>query len=125
MHELLTTEEMAEADRRAVSLGVPGLTLMENAGRAVANEAAKMVAAGAKIAVLCGPGNNGGDGFVAARILAERGFDVELVGCLTRMTLAPGMLDTLAAGVRAAATAFELAEDEAGAMIAGTVVFED
>ena len=56
---------------------------------------------------------------------AERGFDVELVGCLTRMALAPGMLDTLAAGVHAAATAFELAEDEAGAMIAGTVVFED
>ncbi len=81
MHELLTTEEMGEADRRAVSLGVPSLTLMENAGWAVAIEAAKMVAHGAKIAVLCGPGNNGGDGFVAARLLRERGFDVR-VACL-------------------------------------------
>ena len=82
MHELLTNEEMREADRRAVALGVPSLTLMENAGRAVANEAAKMVSAGARIAVLCGPGNNGGDGFVAARLLRRRGFDarVHLLG---------------------------------------------
>ncbi len=81
MNEILTTGEMAEADRRAVALGIPSLTLMENAGRAVADEAAKMVVSGAGIAVLCGPGNNGGDGFVAAQILRERGFDVR-VGCL-------------------------------------------
>ena len=80
-HELLTVSEMAVADRLAVARGIPSLTLMENGGRAVADEAVKMVPAGSRIAVLCGPGNNGGDGFVAARLLAERGFEVE-VGCL-------------------------------------------
>jgi ADP-dependent NAD(P)H-hydrate dehydratase / NAD(P)H-hydrate epimerase len=76
--ELLTAEEMAQADQLAVRAGVPELTLMENAGRAVADEAVKMVRQGGTIAVLCGPGNNGGDGFVAARLLAERGYDIRL-----------------------------------------------
>ncbi len=76
--ELLTTQEMATADRLAVEAGVPSLTLMENAGRAVADEAVKMVQPGARIHVFCGPGNNGGDGFVAARMLAERGYRVTL-----------------------------------------------
>ncbi|MGL4395717.1 MAG: NAD(P)H-hydrate epimerase [Hyphomicrobium sp.] len=78
MHELLTVAEMGDADRQAIVLGVPGPVLMENAGRAVADEAATMVARGARIAVLCGPGNNGGDGFVAARLLLKAGFDVRL-----------------------------------------------
>jgi hydroxyethylthiazole kinase-like uncharacterized protein yjeF len=73
---LLTAEEMGRADRLAVAAGTPGLALMENAGRGVAREARAMLGAGRRVAVLCGPGNNGGDGFVAARYLREGGADV-------------------------------------------------
>jgi hydroxyethylthiazole kinase-like uncharacterized protein yjeF len=76
--ELLTTEEMGRADRLTIDGGTPGRVLMERAGRAVAAIAAEAVAPGGAILVLCGPGNNGGDGFVAARVLAGRGFDVRV-----------------------------------------------
>ncbi|MGE5266128.1 MAG: NAD(P)H-hydrate epimerase, partial [Deltaproteobacteria bacterium] len=75
---LLTTDEMSRADGAAVALGVPSTTLMQNAGRAVADVAMAMVQPGSRIAVLCGPGNNGGDGFVAARLLKRASYDVRL-----------------------------------------------
>jgi hydroxyethylthiazole kinase-like uncharacterized protein yjeF len=78
MIELLTAEEMAHADKLAVAGGVVGATLMENAGRAVAEEVARRFPDANDVAVLCGPGNNGGDGFVAARHLQERGYKVRL-----------------------------------------------
>ena len=77
MIDLLTTAEMGEADRLTIADGTHGITLMENAGRAVADAVCRDLQ-GRSITVLAGPGNNGGDGFVAARILAERGHDVRV-----------------------------------------------
>ncbi len=75
--EILTVDQMAAADRFAIRLGTPGIVLMENAGRAVA-EAVHTRCPSGTVAVLAGPGNNGGDGFVAARHLARHGRDVRL-----------------------------------------------
>jgi hydroxyethylthiazole kinase-like uncharacterized protein yjeF len=69
---LVTAEQMREMDRRATEeYGIPSLLLMENAGKAVADAAAEFFDGvfGSSILVVCGPGNNGGDGFVAARHL--------------------------------------------------------
>ncbi|HSI39156.1 MAG TPA: NAD(P)H-hydrate dehydratase [Xanthobacteraceae bacterium] len=73
--ELLTPQQMYRADRLAMEAGHSGPALMERAGTAVADVVARRPL-GTRIAVLCGPGNNGGDGFVAARILAQRGYTV-------------------------------------------------
>ena len=79
-HALITPAEMAEVDRRSAAAGTPGTVLMDRAGRAVAEHAAHMLdrVGGSRVLVLCGPGNNGGDGFVAAALLAARGHAVSV-----------------------------------------------
>ncbi|WP_127523598.1 NAD(P)H-hydrate dehydratase [Mesorhizobium sp. Z1-4] len=74
---LLTPDEMAAADRMAGNAGPFGLRrLMENAGAAIAHEVLRHYPRAEAFDILCGPGNNGGDGYVAARILAETGLPV-------------------------------------------------
>ena len=76
MMKIVLPEEMRAQDERFVrELGLPGTLLMETAARAVADEAERMAEKG-RIVVLCGPGNNGGDGLAAARMLHARGRDV-------------------------------------------------
>jgi NAD(P)H-hydrate epimerase len=78
--QILTAAEMAATDRRtAEEFGVPLPTLMENAGTAVAHFYLRWFAAAERVVVLCGKGNNGGDGFVAARVLADAGAVVRVI----------------------------------------------
>lgn len=75
--EILSVAEMVRADAAAIASGVSGQQLMANAGQAVA-QAIQARWTAQPILVLCGPGNNGGDGFVVARLLAAEGWPVQL-----------------------------------------------
>jgi hydroxyethylthiazole kinase-like uncharacterized protein yjeF len=110
--ELLTPREMGAADRLAIAAGTPGVVLMERAGAAVADEAMRLAQTAGRISVLCGPGGNGGDGFVAARLLGQRGYSVRLALLGDRAALR-GDAALVAArweGEIAPAASFDLAE---------------
>ena len=86
---LVGSAEMREIDRTAIEgLGIPGLALMERAGRAVAEAASALAAAHGRVVVVCGGGNNGGDGYVAARLLREAGRAVQVVALVPAERLA-------------------------------------
>lgn len=76
--EAITAEKMAKIDQKAIEFGIPPLLLMENAGGAVARTIMEKFNHGLKIIVFAGTGNNGGDGFVAARHLANKGVKVSI-----------------------------------------------
>jgi ADP-dependent NAD(P)H-hydrate dehydratase / NAD(P)H-hydrate epimerase len=87
---VLNTQQMREADRRTIDeIGIPSIVLMENAGRqaVAAMEAAFEGLSNSHVGVLCGRGNNGGDGFVVARTLVQRGIEstVFLLGSVSEV----------------------------------------
>jgi NAD(P)H-hydrate epimerase len=113
--QLLTAAEMRAVDEATIAAGTPGEVLMERAGQGVAGalEHAWGSPLALRVLVLAGPGNNGGDGFVAARALAERGAAVRVVVCAPRESLRGDALAMLeryeAAWPRAAFVADEAA----------------
>lgn len=83
MKRILTSAQIRNCDSYTISQGIPSLTLMENAGGLCTAEIIKRLnnpePGSIVFVVFCGPGNNGGDGYVIARLLAEKGFEIELV----------------------------------------------
>lgn len=112
--EILSAEQMTAVDRRSVESGVPVRELMESAGAAVARFCVSQYAGAGLTVVLCGKGNNGGDGLVAARHLAQAGLRVRvaLLGAATDLKNEPAGMWAAAAPVGG----LELREaaDEAG-----------
>src|SRR3954466_9355726 len=113
---ILNSAQMREADRRTIDdIGIPSLVLMENAGRqaVAAMEAMYSDLLDRQVAVLCGRGNNGGDGFVIARTLVQRGVDVAgfLIGSVADVRGDPrGNLEILG---RLGLTVVEVADSQA------------
>ena len=77
---MIAPAEMAILDANAAALGIPRKQLMESSGMAIAREVRSMVAESAPVTIVCGGGNNGGDGMVAARALQPERVTVAMVG---------------------------------------------
>ena len=122
---LVSAAEMRAIDRTAIEeFGVPGLGLMERAGAAVARAAHASRGANGRVLILCGAGNNGGDGYVAARHLRADGVDVRVVALAARAQLGGDALAAREEAERAGvpiAEGLEAARIEAGA---GDVVID-
>lgn len=107
---LVGSAEMREIDRTAIEVfGIPSLTLMDRAGRAVAEAALELASPKGRVVVVCGAGNNGGDGYVAARLLRGAGRDARVLSLVPPERLSPD-----ARAVREQAQRAGVAIDEAG-----------
>lgn len=112
MKYLCSALEMAELDRQTIEeFRVPGRVLMETAGRAIAEAARTFEPRPRRISVLAGPGNNGGDGFVAARSLAARGFEVAVEVLAERGRLSGDSREAFIALEREGRTKIEFVDD--------------
>jgi len=76
--ELLTNEQMQNADRLTIESGVPSFELMQSAAKAVAEHIGSKFETDCSVLIVCGPGNNGGDGYVIGKLLLEKGFPVSV-----------------------------------------------
>lgn len=115
MH-LVTAGQMAAIDRRTIQdQGIPGITLMHRAGTAVADELATRSGslAGDRIVVLCGRGNNGGDGFVVARVLKERKATIEAYLLSTRDSVSGDARMAMEEWLAAGGTVTEVTDEDA------------
>lgn len=115
-----SSAEMREIDRLAAEeFGLTTAVLMENAGAALAETARRLleIGGGERVLVVCGPGNNGGDGYAAARHLAAAGLEVAVVGTRAEGELA-GAAAANARAARLCGVPIEIATDEAGARAA-------
>jgi ADP-dependent NAD(P)H-hydrate dehydratase / NAD(P)H-hydrate epimerase len=126
--KIVTAAEMREIDRvTSQRFGVPSLTLMENAGTAVAEFVASHYPSAKSIGVICGKGNNGGDGFVVARKLHEAGKDVRVLLLAERADLrgdAAEMFTKLPVAPVIAASPDQLKAESARAVFAADVLID-
>ena len=119
---LFNSAALREADARAIASGISGEALMERAGFLAAREILESYPAGSRALVLVGPGNNGGDGMVVARYLAESGWDVCVALPGGRR---PGTPDALAMTERAEAAGLVLVEADPAAIAVGDAIVID
>lgn len=114
---LVGSAEMREIDRTAIEdFGIPSATLMDRAGRAVADAAVSLAGPNGRFVVVCGGGNNGGDGYVAARLLRAAGRDARVIALVPAERLSPDARSVRAQADRAGVPVDEgvLAPLEAG-----------
>jgi hydroxyethylthiazole kinase-like uncharacterized protein yjeF len=111
--KILSSQDMAAADRRAVEAGVPVATLMHNAGAAVARFCLRRYPGEGLVVALCGKGNNGGDGMVAAQELARAGRNVRIALLGTEADVKGDAAEALAAARRPGGVEFLQVVDEA------------